>query len=150
MHFGGPPWHAAKTEQTNYARFIEGWDKWKNEHPDGEITNDQGGWPKCGALFAIIDPPPLRRLLLKMLNPEPEKRVSISDILKKSFVNGIACCTPDGSEDNACCGPIDATKGVVSKNARAAVLPKHAHLPPKGHKMPGALQHRFDMGDGWS
>lgn len=150
MHFGGPPWHSAKRDQPAYKRFIEGWEKWSKEHPDGEITNDQGGWPKCGALFAVLEPPSMRRLMLKMLNPDPTKRISVHDILTKSFIKNAACCSPESfNEDNVCCG-IDATKGRVKSSVKSSMLPKHNHLPPREHKTPKALQHRFDMGDGWA
>jgi protein-serine/threonine kinase len=151
MHFGGPPWHSAKPEQPAYQKFLKGWEKWSIDHPDGEITNTDGGWPKCGELFAFLDPPPLRRLLLKMLNPNPERRISIHDALSKAPVKSASCCTPEGiDEDGACCGPIDAAKGGVKPKVRTAVLPRHNHLPPKEHKTPKAFQHRFDMGDGWN
>lgn len=148
MQFGGPPWHSAKEDQPNYARFLDGWERWLTEHPDGEIKNEEGGWPKCGSLFSNVDPPPLRRLLLKMLHPDPEKRITVREVLTGSFLKGTECCSPESYEDKVDCG-FDASKGMKGLS-KANVLPKHNHIPPKEHRTPALLRHRFDMGDGWN
>ncbi|KAF2714450.1 Pkinase-domain-containing protein [Pleomassaria siparia CBS 279.74] len=148
MTFGGCPWQAAKPEFEYYARFKKGWDDWLLEHPDGEINDSAVGHPKCGKLFSLINPPAIKRLLLKMLHPMPEKRITIREVLNTSCIKGVDCCCADGYEDPTCCidstqTPSKATKLVVKKYL-------HHHIPPKHeHRIGKALQHRFDMGHGW-
>ncbi|KAF2014628.1 Pkinase-domain-containing protein [Aaosphaeria arxii CBS 175.79] len=151
MTFGGCPWQAAKTEFEYYARFKKGWDKWLEEHPDGEITDGADGHPKCGQLFSFINPPNVKRLLLKMLHPIPEKRITIREVMNSNCIKNIECCCPDSYEDPACC--IDASK-MNSKQLNKVTATKrllHHHVPPAPEKkIAKAFQHRFDMGDGWS
>src|ERR1700759_5710663 len=80
----------------------------------------------------------------KMLTPDPNKRITMHDVLNTSLVKGIECCTPESCEgengpSGDCCGKLFAK----------TVMRKHNHVPPKEHKTPGFFQHRFDMGDGY-
>ena len=154
MTLGGSPWQAAKTEQTNYAKFKQGWDEWLKTHPEAVIRDEPDGWPKCGPLFSRLESPPLRRLILKMLHLDPEKRIGIHDALTTPTVKTIECCCaeqPDEARANgsACAaGTVDATSRSSTK--KMTVQKKHNHLPPKEHRIPKALHHRFDMGDGYT
>lgn len=147
MTYSGSPWQAAKTEHEFYAKFKKGWDEWLPNHPDGELTDGPDGTPKCGLVFTKLDNPALKRLMLKMLHPIPEKRILIHDVLMTSCVKNIDCCSPETL--NEAPSSVDACAGKASKSAKATVLKKHSHLPPKEHKTPKVLQHRFDMGHGW-
>ncbi|KAL1604925.1 hypothetical protein SLS60_004466 [Paraconiothyrium brasiliense] len=142
MTFGGCPWQAAKPDFPYYARYKKGWDEWLPNHPHEDITPDNH--PKCGKLFSLINPPPLKRMMLKMLHPNPDKRITIREILDTPVIKNIACCCPESYEDPKYV--IDA-----SKSRRAAPPPKkylHHHIPPKPeHKIAKAFAHRFDMGE---
>lgn len=147
MSFGGNPWSAAKPDFPYYARFKKGWDEWLLQNPDGEITVENH--PKCGKLFSLISPPPIKRLMLKMLHPNPDKRMPIREVLDTPCVKNINCCCPDSYVDPSCC--IDASKPVGKRLAPPPKKYLHHHIPPKPeHKIGKALQHRFDMGDGYS
>jgi protein-serine/threonine kinase len=150
MTFGGCPWQAAKTDYEYYARFKKGWDAWLMEHPDGEIVDGPDGHPMCGKLFTMINPPAMKRLLLKMLHPNPDKRITIREVLNSSCIKSIDCCCPDSYEDPSCC--IDTSKGSSKQPAKLIVKKYlHHHIPPKPeNKIGKAFQHRFDMGDGWA
>ena len=150
MTFGGCPWQAAKPDYEYYARFKKGWDAWLVDHPDGEIVDGPDGHPKCGKLFSLINPPAMKRLLLKMLHPDPNKRITIREVLSSSCIKSIDCCCPDGYEDPSCC--IDTAKGPRKQPAKLTVKKYlHHHIPPKPeNKIGKAFQHRFDMGDGWA
>jgi len=149
MTFGGCPWQAAKTDHEYYATFKKGWDEWLETHPDGQITDGPDGHPKCGKLFSLINPPPIKRLILKMLHPLPEKRITIREIMNTTCVKNIDCCCPESFEDTACCG-IDASKKDTVKNGNKNKVFLHHHIPPAPEKkIAKALSHRFDMGNGW-
>lgn len=148
MTCGGCPWQAAKPEYQNYGRFKKGWDEWLPNHPDGMIKDAPDGAPKCGPLFSYLDPPAIKRLMLKMLHPIPDKRITIREIITNSYVKGIECCCPEGFEDQSCC--IDASKKSSKAASKMIIQKKHHHIPPKPEKpLAKAFQHRFDMGDGW-
>ncbi|KAF1939852.1 Pkinase-domain-containing protein [Clathrospora elynae] len=145
MTFGGCPWQAAKTEFEYYTRFKKGWDQWLEEHPDGQISDGLDGHPKCGKLFSLIEPPSIKRLMLKMLHPIPAKRITIREVLKTTCIKNIGCCCPETYDDPKI--TFDASK---ASSARAAAPKKylHHHIPPKPENKVGkALTHRFDMGE---
>jgi serine/threonine protein kinase len=150
MTFGGCPWQAAKTDYEYYARFKKGWDEWLLTHEDGQITDAPDGHPKCGKLFSLINPPSIKRLLLKMLHPLPDKRITIREVMNTNCVKSIDCCCPESFEDPACC--IDTSKCTSKETSRMAKSKQflHHHIPPPPEKkFARALTHRFDMGDGW-
>ncbi|KAF1840217.1 Pkinase-domain-containing protein [Cucurbitaria berberidis CBS 394.84] len=145
MTFGGCPWQAAKTEFEYYARFKKGWNQWLEEHPDGQIFEGPDGHPKCGKLFSLIEPPSIKRLILKMLHPIPSKRIMIPDVMKTACIKNIACCCPETYDDPKVC--FDASK---ASSAKVAATKKflHHHIPPKPENKVGkAFTHRFDMGE---
>ncbi|KAF2251828.1 Pkinase-domain-containing protein [Trematosphaeria pertusa] len=149
MTFGGCPWQAAKPEFEYYARFKKGWDDWLQDHPDGQIFDGHDGHPKCGKLFSLINPPAIKRLILKMLHPLPDKRITIRETLETTCVKSINCCCPENYEDPACC--VDATKKKQAPKISTTKKYLHHHVPPKPeNKIGKALTHRFDMGDGWT
>lgn len=145
MTFGGCPWQAAKTEFEYYARFKKGWDSWLERHPDGDIFDGPDGHPKCGKLFSLIEPPSIKRLMLKMLHPNPSKRITIKEVLKTTCIKNIGCCCPETYDDPKIM--FDASK---ASSARTAAPKKylHHHIPPKPENKVGkAFTHRFDMGE---
>ncbi|KAJ1917174.1 hypothetical protein H4219_003364 [Mycoemilia scoparia] len=85
--YHGIPWRVAKDTDSNYRRFLEA----QKEGRDYE------GFKKMK--------PEARRLIQSMLNPDPEKRPFIEDVLKDPWFASIALCnsegrTPDGIEHN--------------------------------------------------
>lgn len=148
MTFGGCPWQAAKPEFEYYARFKKGWDDWLQDHPDGQIVDGPEGHPRCGKLFSLINPPSVKRLILKMLHPIPDKRITIRETLETTCVKNINCCCPENYEDPKCC--VDASKGKQNGQLNSTKKYLHHHVPPKPESKIGkALTHRFDMGDGY-
>ncbi|KAF2276302.1 Pkinase-domain-containing protein [Westerdykella ornata] len=150
MTCGGGPWEAAKPEYQKYKRYIQGWEEWLADHPDGQITDAADGHPKCGPYFSKINPPAIKRLVLKMLHPNPEKRITIRDVLNTNCVKNIDCCCPEGFEDPTVC--IDTSKCTSKETSKMAKTKQflHHHIPPSPEKkFAKVLTHRFDMGDGW-
>jgi protein-serine/threonine kinase len=153
MTYSGSPWSAAETSDVHFARFMQGWNDWLAKHPDSVIHENAGGAPMCGKIF---DPdrlggPAMKRVILRMLHPDPDKRATIHEILSTSLIKGVECCTPESFEDEDYA--VDASTGkcsVFGKHVSKTIQRKHNHIPPKAHKTPAAFQHRFDMGRGYN
>ncbi|KAI5293893.1 hypothetical protein KEM52_005050, partial [Ascosphaera acerosa] len=143
----GNPWQAAEPNDPNYRTFVAAWDRFLQAHPDGQITEQAA--PRCGPIFSHISQqysPGLRRLLLAMLNPNPDRRIPITAVLADNYFKSIECCCPE-SQDEECIVIDAAGKGSTKKACRMNVQKVHHHAPPERKLLP---QHRFDMGDGWS
>ncbi|TLD36349.1 Pkinase-domain-containing protein [Venturia nashicola] len=149
----GSPWQSAADDSKDAAwiTYKTGFNKWLASHPDGEITDADGGAPKCGPAFKpeYMGNPAIKRLMFKMLHPNPDKRLSVHDALTGPTLRGWDCCAPDSFEDLSC--EFDVSKGVKPVKGKLLKQVKHHHLPPiKEGKINKALQHRFDMGHGWN
>lgn len=149
LHWGAHPWASASRSDQYYKKFIAGWDAFLVEHPDGIVNEDQ--FPRCGPLLSKLPHPGMKRLMLKMLHPIPEKRITVSDALSTGWVKSVDCCC---QESDAKVDDLKRTSSVdvAGKNScklmdRMLVIKKHNHIPPPVKRMP---QHRFDMGDGYS
>lgn len=145
--FGGAIWNRADLAQggNHYQRLVKGWEKWNAKHPD---TNEDRpvltdtDYPYVQAFDLAINPPALRRILLQMLNPNPAKRIPISEVVSNRWFKKIECCQFESYDDPSATQTIDAAK----KNPLQAGTRKiycHNHLPPSaaGHslgKMPGS------------
>ena len=147
--FGGPLWHRAAPIPgskpprlyPNYADLCQGWETWRDEHPEEVTLSLDGDYPRVAAFDRCIRPPALRRVLLQMLNPDPDRRISIADVIKNRWVKGIECCQLESYDDPS--KTIDASK-MASLKCGGSKTYCHNHLPPKeshGHslgKMPGS------------
>ncbi|MCJ1474017.1 hypothetical protein MMC13_002675 [Lambiella insularis] len=144
MMFHGQPWTQASKSQPAYAKFADAWDTTLKAEEQGATTD--GGVPKDpGRMFKAVAKPALRILLLKMMNPFPERRIRIQDAVNDRWVKMIECCAHD-EDTGETAKTIDASKGSscrLSKNVKRS----HNHLPPAKNWVP---QHRFDMGEGWN
>lgn len=127
MFFCGTPWQVATRDDPNYAHFLVGWDKFLKENPDGAI--DSINYPSCGKIFHVIPRPALRRLLLRMLHPDPAKRLTIHEVLNDRWLRNIECCCPDpkDSEISYYAGAI----GMDGLQSMDKMSKPHKHCPPK-------------------
>lgn len=146
MHYGGNPWPAADRSQPYYARFASGWDKFLANHADGVVdSDDKNGMPHCGPLFVNIGKVGLSSLLLRMMHPIPEKRISIHTAIGDRWLKNVDCCSLEeytGGHRTT----LDAAGSGSCKLAGKLVVKKmHNHLPPTKSKIP---MHKFDMGSG--
>jgi protein-serine/threonine kinase len=176
MTLQGSPWGSARIIDPAYRRFSEAWDTWLAKHPDGIIHDGPGGAPMPGPIFSpeCLGSPAIKRLILKMLDPDPARRITMHDALSSSYVRGIECCAPerceDESDDEASrggsqdgCGnesdgqqqhagatvtALDARADCCGKGFAKKVLRRHSHVPPKEHRTPAFFVHRFDMSEG--
>lgn len=146
LHYHGNPWPAAERKYTNYARFIDGWDKFIAAKPDGLVSDDRG--PSCGPLFRYLNNSGLKRLLLRMLHPDPEKRYTIKDVMNDRFYKTIECCSPlQLGDPSEAVGSLDVSgKGSCKAASKLMIQKIHRHLPPEKKYLP---QHSFEIGEGY-
>ena len=133
----GSPWKAAKPEDPHYKKFLSGWHKFLLRNPDGIITETES--PTCGRIFTTFPKRGLNLLILKMLHPDPEIRISIEDALKDRCIQTIDCCSPDVeqevSQKIAQDTGMQSVFDVVNEDSlRMARKKAHRHLPPGGKK----------------
>ncbi|KAI5265625.1 kinase-like protein [Aureobasidium subglaciale] len=101
MVFGVHPWVKATSDNTNYKKYLNGWNKWLKTHPDGNIEPGSDDYPDCGKLFHLLNSNSLERLVLRMLHPNPEKRITIAEALASDVVRRMDCCQRVSYEENA-------------------------------------------------
>ncbi|PGH34865.1 HAL protein kinase [[Emmonsia] crescens] len=140
------PWPAADRKYSQYATFIDGWNRFLEKNPDRAVTEDD--YPRCGPIFSIgIQHSGLKRLILKMLHPDPAKRATIQEVMQDRFFKTIDCCAPEPLDPSKVVTSIDvASSGSHRLASRMVVQKTHHHFPPSKRFIP---QHRFDMGDGY-
>lgn len=130
----GSPWKAAKPEDPHYRKFLAGWHKFLLRNSDGVITEIES--PACGRIFTTFPKSGLNKLILKMLHPDPEIRISIVDALNDPCIKTIDCCSPDSELETAPLAKQENRIGtifdVVNKsNLRVTRQKMHRHLPPQ-------------------
>lgn len=124
--FGGSIWGKADSRDPSYAHFAKKWAIWEDRHTEEgtpAVVAD-GDYPRIMA-FGFVQPPALRRLLLRMLDPDPVRRVGIDAVIANRWMRGVDCCQMESYEDPA---PIDVSKKDSVRNA--AKIYCHNHLPP--------------------
>ncbi|KAJ4298450.1 hypothetical protein N0V88_003480 [Collariella sp. IMI 366227] len=146
--FGAPLWHKAEVGENpreNYASLVRGWDRWNKKHADsGDMAITDMDYPHVFVFDTFVKPPALRRILLQMLNPDPEKRIPIANVVNNRWVKNIECCQTDSFEDPTGAGLIDASKKPCQNRVSGKKIYCHNHLPPKDTgthslgKMPGS------------
>jgi len=144
--FGGSLWTRAEADSSNpnYSKLVKGWARWREKNPDPSTPLADGNYPYVDAFDNFVKPPALRRVLLQMLNPNPDQRITIADVVKNRWVRGIECCQLESYDDPS--NVIDASKKASLKCGGSKTY-CHNHLPPRetgSHslgKMPG--QHGY-------
>lgn len=122
LFFHGIPWRIAKPEDPDYAKFLAGWHKFLLRNPKGKITKRES--PSCGRAFAALPHTGVMRLILKMLHPDPDMRVSIQAALQDRAMRGVVCCSPDVDDQEAEPDAMD------DGDIHTEIKRKHNHLPP--------------------
>ncbi|KAL5604411.1 hypothetical protein BROUX41_002383 [Berkeleyomyces rouxiae] len=122
--FGSGLWTRAAAGQKHYEALVRGWEKFDEACAAG--TKDrEADYPFFKAFDLFVFPPVLRRLLLRMLHPDPTKRITMAEVVGHRWIRGIECCQLDSYEDPT---PIDVSKPDAMRNAR--LIACHNHLPP--------------------
>lgn len=124
----GSPWKAAKPEDPHYSKFLAGWHKFLLRNPDGVITDSES--PTCGRIFTTFPKKGMNQLILKMLHPDPEIRITIEEALNDQCVRTIDCCSPDIDHEISE-NRTETVFDIVNKSSLKMTRKKlHRHLPP--------------------
>lgn len=141
---GSTLWEKAKLDAPNsehYNALVKTFDKWNAKQPGGPRPITESDYPAYFIFDNFVNPPALRRILLMMLNPNPDHRSTINQILNHRWVKNIDCCQIESYDDPALV--IDATKSSSAGSKGNKKIFCHNHLPPQLHnthslgKMPG-------------
>jgi protein-serine/threonine kinase len=119
---------ATPGKNSTYDALVKGWDKWYAKNGLDTVPDDSN-YPYVNFFDAHINPPSLRKMLLRMLNPDPSKRLTIAEAVKKPWMKNTECCQVDSYDDPTVI--IDATKRSCAKKTLKVV--HHNHLPPSKH-----------------
>ena len=139
--FGGAIWSRAEEGNLHYDKLVRGWNRWYEKHPESDASITDTDYPNCYALDVGVNPPALRRILLQMLNPDPDKRIAISEVANNRWVKNVECCQPESYDEPGL--EIDATKKDFGTKSGTKRIFFHNHLPLKSSgshslgKMPG-------------
>ncbi|KAH7628430.1 hypothetical protein SMAC4_05389 [Sordaria macrospora] len=145
MTFGGSIWNQATLTPSDgskpdvcYVQLAEGWRKWNAKHAgQTDPVPADTDMPRAKFMDFAVTHNGLRRLLLQMLNPNPDKRISITDVFNSRFVKNIECCQLESYEDPS--KTIDASKKGCSGKGAPQKIFCHNHLPPKGHHIAAVI-----------
>ncbi|KAI0848189.1 kinase-like protein [Daldinia vernicosa] len=121
--------------QKTYNELNNGWTKINAKKEANPDTIGDDTYPKVTAFEICVKPAPLRRLLLKMLNPDPKKRITMSEVMSNRWMKNVECCQLESYEDPT--KFIDASKKDWMKSGANKIF-CHNHLPPMstGHGLP--------------
>ncbi|KAH8648390.1 kinase-like domain-containing protein [Xylariales sp. PMI_506] len=128
--FSANLWEKASTApgtrgNDNYVKLVRAWDKYntkKANNPD--LSKDV--LPYLEAFHYCVKPVPLRRLLLNMLNPNPNDRISISEVINNRWLKNVECCQMESYDDPV--KVIDVSKKDWMKSGAGKIY-CHNHLP---------------------
>lgn len=135
MIFNACLWDKAETPNTaTYEKLVSGWralDAKKAADPDFDAI-----YPAIPAFELFVKPVALRRTLLQMLHPNPEKRITMEEVVTSRWMKGVECCQPESYEDPT--QLIDASKKGCMKSGTGNKIFCHNHLPPQAtsHGLP--------------
>lgn len=127
LQFGGPLWHKATvSESTQYAKYVESFNNWLRDHPDGEMSKDST-YPRHYVLGSLK--PAAKRLLFQMMHLDPSKRITIQEALADRWVQGIECCNVDDHNDPYVKHVDAGSKSACRQAGKVGVHRLHLHLP---------------------
>ncbi|KAH9905308.1 protein kinase-like protein [Xylariomycetidae sp. FL2044] len=136
--FNAPLWEKADMETggKNYTDVAGNWEKINAKTTEELEAIGKDVYPKALPFEMFVKPVTLRRLLLSMLNPNPKKRITMSELMNHRWMKGVECCQLESYEDPV--KFIDASKKNCMKSATGSKIFCHNHMPPQstGHRLP--------------
>ncbi|KAI0476401.1 kinase-like protein [Xylariaceae sp. FL0804] len=132
LTFNGPLWE--KAEETpgpnsgGYNQLVTAWAKLDAKRAKDPAAVDKDIFPKFDAFECIVETIPLRRMLLNMLHPNPKKRITMEQVMRKPWMKSIECCQYENYDGPV--KPIDAYKKNGARGSHNKIF-CHNHLPPK-------------------
>ncbi|KAI1433703.1 kinase-like domain-containing protein [Xylaria sp. CBS 124048] len=137
--FGANLWEKATDDgtgagQNNYNALVAGWKK-TDAKKAANPEDAKDAYPRLPAFDLFVKPLPLRRLLLNMLHPDPEKRITMKEVISYRWMKNAECCQLESYDEPT--KLIDASKKESMKSTNGKIF-CHNHLPPlsTGHGLP--------------
>lgn len=135
LFYGGTPWGKATPEDPRYVRFMNSYERYANKHEGGIVTEDSYEFPSYKAFSQLKVP--MKRLMYRMTHPNPDKRLTIQQVIGDRWIQSLECCTLDEWQDHTP-GAINAADKSACKTAGKCGIKKiHDHLPPPKRSIPG-------------
>ncbi|KAI1328175.1 kinase-like domain-containing protein [Xylariaceae sp. FL0255] len=130
--FGANLWEKAEPglnspSQKWYNDLTSGWDRIEVKRAADPEGHAKDLYPKLEPFEWAVKPVALRRLLLNMLHPNPNKRPKMNDVVSGRWMKGVECCQPETYDDPV--KFIDASKKGSVKGCMGRLF-CHNHLPP--------------------
>ncbi|KAK7207307.1 kinase-like domain-containing protein [Myxozyma melibiosi] len=127
--FGGHPFGKADMTDSRYREYVDKLHKFYLKYPDADFSiPDWEIFPPLRMLTPFSNG--CRKLILRMLEPDPKKRITAQQALNDPFVNRIeVCCETGDSDADASCSCVDASdKDSHKAISKAAVRRTHCHF----------------------
>lgn len=121
--------------QKTYNELVAGWERINAKREANPESVAKDAYPRVGAFDFCVKPLALRRLLLRMLNPDPQQRITMNEVVTNRWMKNVECCQLESYEDPV--KFIDASKKNCMKSSTGKIF-CHNHLPPlsTGHGLP--------------
>ncbi|KAF9872201.1 kinase domain containing protein [Colletotrichum karsti] len=136
--FGGGLWTRAEAGNQWFDKLCQVWKRWETKNPDIN-PKKADNLPHFPPFDHLSHPVGFKRLLLRMLDPNPDRRASISDIINNRwFRDQVECCQLENYDDPVTI--IDASKKSDAQTVTKVFCHNHLPLQSHGHslgKMPG-------------
>lgn len=146
--FGAPLWRRAVSKtgtyapeiDPNYAQFCKAWTSWRKKRGEDAIPDNES-YPNVPSINFGCKQSVLRKVIFRLLDPNPKTRILIEDLATNRWIKQIECCQLESYDEPS--RTIDASKKASLKCGGNKTY-CHNHLPPKeshSHslgKMPGS------------
>lgn len=121
--------------QKNYNDLVSGWEK-ADAKREAQPDSAKEFYPKVLPFEYFVKPLALRRMLLRMLHPNPQKRITMNEVVTNRWMKNVECCQLESYDDPL--KFIDASKKDCLKSSNGNKIFCHNHLPPMstGHGLP--------------
>ncbi|KAL4895472.1 kinase-like domain-containing protein [Aspergillus ambiguus] len=85
------PWERANAGDQRYVLYLQAWDTFLSDNKDRSVTETE--YPYCVVEgFLRLEDSALRTLILRMLHPDPAKRITVNDALNDPWFQDINSC----------------------------------------------------------
>ncbi|KAI5796342.1 kinase-like domain-containing protein [Peziza echinospora] len=135
LFYGGTPWAKATPDDPRYTKFVNAYTKWEEAHDGALVTEETYDFPSVRVFSQLKTP--MQRLMFRMTHPDPDRRITIQQVVKDRWVQSLECCTLDEDQDHNP-GMIDASNKSACRTAgKCGVKKIHSHLPIPKKTVPG-------------
>ena len=114
---------------------MNSYNEWMDLHNTPIVTEDAYGLPTYRAFSNLKTP--MKRLLYRMTHPNPDKRITIQQVVGDRWLQSVESCTLDEWQDHQPGAINAAVKGACRTAGKCGIKKIHDHLPPPKRSIPG-------------